>query len=128
MPPDPDPLAAELTAICDRAEEMRSRDVWVRVKAAEADRDRLLGALGEVLKRHLPKTVTIRELCESHEAVAPIRLLTPAELDACLYCESHQQVECTGCDPLCPDDNLWEKCPEREAITSKLLGEGENRG
>ena len=108
--PGPDPLAAELTAICDRAEEMRSRDVWVRVKAAEADRDRLRGALGEVLKRHQPKAVTVRELCVAHQDAARRRLLRPDELE-----------RCTGCNPECPDDNLWEKCPERAAITAELL-------
>jgi hypothetical protein len=48
MPPDPDLLAAELTAIGARAEEMRRRDVWTRVRAVEADRDRLLLALSAV--------------------------------------------------------------------------------
>lgn len=46
----PDLLAAELTAICDRAEAMRNRDVWTRVKAAESDRDRLL-SLAQRVKR-----------------------------------------------------------------------------
>jgi hypothetical protein len=112
---------------------MRSRDVWVRVAAAEADRDRLLRALGEVLKRHQPKTVTVREMCSAHGWGTKAGHSVPlgefqAEVDACPDCVKREQVECTGCNPLCPDDNLWEKCPERAAITSKLLSEGRANG
>ena len=48
MPPDPDPLAAELTAIGDRAARSDRLEVWTRVAAAEKDRVRLLKAAQRV--------------------------------------------------------------------------------
>jgi hypothetical protein len=51
MATDSDLLAAELAGIRERADVMRNRDVWVRVAAAERDRDRLLGAVEAVLKQ-----------------------------------------------------------------------------
>lgn len=44
-----DSLAAELTAIGDRAARSGNLEVWTRVAAAESDRDRLLGAVKAAL-------------------------------------------------------------------------------
>jgi hypothetical protein len=138
MPETPDPVAAELAAIEDRLEhavklaETFGEHADLREFAAK-DAPRLLGAVGAVLVRHQPKTVTVREMCSAHAwgtkaghsvSLAKFR----DEVDACPDCTSREQVECTGCNPECPDDNVWENCPERAGITAKLLGKEESDG
>jgi hypothetical protein len=77
---------------------------------------RLVAAVEAVLARHQPKTVTVRQLCLRHASGGWDGVRTVGQqFGACPDCTEREQVTCTGCDPICPDDNAWEKCPERAA-------------
>jgi hypothetical protein len=139
MPSDPDPLAAELAGIRERASQITDdHDVADCIAdlggpCSGHDAERLADVVEAVLGRHQPKTVTVREMCAAHGWGTKAGHSVPlgdfrAEVDACPDCVKREQVTCTGCNPECPDDNLWEKCPERAAITSKLLSEGATGG
>jgi len=123
-----DPVAAELTAIRERSEHMRSRYGHVggllALAGAKDDVPRLLAAVEAVLAFHQPKTVTVRRFCGPHASLARIAEVTGAEIVACPDCSDNEVVTCTGCDPVCPDDNFW-PCATVRAITTELLGEGE---
>lgn len=130
MPDAPHPLAAELTAIGDRAEAMRNRDVWVRVAAAERDRDRLLGAVRAVAAFHVPHEVPSTRICAAHASGPKWRQSATLaefrdEADACPDCVRTMQTVCAHCE--CPNDD-W-PCPTAQAITRVLLGkEGSDGG
>jgi hypothetical protein len=129
---EPDP-AAWVAASRDRLEQDILRLALTEASVASGvhgDLRRALKALDAVLKRHQPKTVTVREMCGAHAWGTKAGRSVPlgefqAEVDACTDCTSRLQVECTGCNPECPDDSLWEKCPERAAIAGELLSEEE---
>jgi hypothetical protein len=104
---------------------MRSRDVWVRVAAAEADRDRLRGAAERILVLHQPGwTVVLGAVCNDHEAFRHFSI-TAAEADrcrACPACEATVSVACT-----CGYVDV-ERCPHRQAIAAGLLSKENDRG
>ena len=123
--------AAWVAASRDRLEQDIRRLALTEASVASGvhgDLRKALAALRAVLKRHQPKTVTVREMCGAHAWGTKAGRSVPlgdfrAEVDACPDCVKREQVTCTGCSPECPDDNLWEKCPERTAIAGELLSE-----
>jgi hypothetical protein len=100
----------------------RIRSEFEAFGASGADFSRLLAAVEAVLERHQPKTVPVHWMCHRHASGGWDGVRTVGQqFDACPDCVKREQVTCTGCNPECPDDNLWEKCPERAAITRELL-------
>lgn len=132
-----DRLAAELAAIRQRSERPVpdvgslpiSHDGVRCLMESAGDVPRLLAAVERVLARHQRNTVTVRRVCLFHSLPGARRSDDPllvaqwrAIVDACSDCVQVQQVTCSGCDPVCPDDNTW-PCPDVRDITSALLGE-----
>jgi hypothetical protein len=136
MASETDRLAAYLAEVRERAATLGEpgaayRSLIGRAQGLDsaADVPRLLGAVEAVLARHQPKTVTVRQLCLRHASGGWDGVRTVGQqFGACPDCTEREQVTCTGCDPICPDDNAWEKCPERAAITRELLTKEEGHG
>jgi hypothetical protein len=122
-----DPLAAEIAGIRERASQITGDHDPAECIAdlggpcSGHDAERLADAVERVLARHQPRTVTVREMCLRHASGAWDGVRTVGQqFDACPDCTKREQVECTGCNPLCPDDNRW-PCEDVRVITRELL-------
>src|SRR5258708_30583845 len=128
MAADTDKLQAELASIRVRAEQITDEhdeaDCDLNGETCTGhDAVRLLEAVGAILARHVPKTVTVRHLCGTHAPKGyPGRPATPNQVDACPDCTTTERSSCAACDPVCTDDNSW-PCADVEVIASALLGE-----
>ncbi len=138
--PDPSALTGALDVIREHAtavSRLRLENPGIELGtaavllSAAADVPRLLAAVDAVLARHVPRTVTVRNLCPAHSTSDQLRRMTSREeravIDACPDCRREQVTECAGCDPACPDGNAW-PCADVRAITRELPGGQEDPG
>jgi hypothetical protein len=130
MPPDPDPLAAELAGIRDRAAQITGdHDPADCIgdlggPCSGHDAERLADVAEAVLALHQrSRFVLLGALCKGH-AVCRDFSITSNEADHvgdCPDCSATVSVSCT-----CGYPDL-ERCPHRLAIARELLGKGNSR-
>ena len=96
-----EPTVSAVAHLLDKLQKIRQHDGEPVSGMAEA--------LAEILRSHQPKPVTVRHYCSRHSFLARRGLddVLSDELSICSGCIVAQQMMCTGCNPLCPDDNVW---------------------
>lgn len=124
MPAPDDRLPAELAAIRDRNEHLRTRYGYVggllALAGARDDVPRLLAALDAVLALHQPEPVKWTDVCTAHLSFTT----TMAEEEECPACQVITYTACTRCRNADDEPARLEDCEVREAITRELTGEG----
>ena len=136
----PDDLTAELARMrkrlgvddafmscpCGRADHKACRRCPYRHCSVHGIEARLLAAVDAVLAFHVPKTVSVTNLCGRHGAMGwPGRAASREDVDQCPDCRTTDVITCASCNPTCPGDNQW-PCPEYLAISRALTGEDPN--
>jgi hypothetical protein len=126
--PDTDPLTAELDAIGERHEHMRSRYGYVAgllaLAGAKDDLPRLLKVAEAVLALHQPAPFSVLgALCEEHEVFRHFSI-TAVEAERARACPECSAVVCVSCT--CGQADR-ERCPTLLAIAGELLGKEDDR-
>lgn len=121
----PDPLAAELAAIRERAA-IDNGIAWKQGRLSAEVLPRLVAAVERLLKPHQPGRIAILGgLCKRHEAhrYFSITSTEAASVTECPDCTAAAYVSCAGCDDGRGAGVALDLCPVRSAISAELLGQ-----